>query len=217
MTDISRRMALAALAAAAANPALAQKRPVAPVLSAEDKALVDKAVGYLQGLTQIKGRFVQFDARGRQTQGDFYLKRPGKVRFAYDAPASMLLVSDGGSVSVWDSKLKTFESYPLRMTPLGIFLAKEIRLDRGVVVTGVRRYADGFTIIAQDGKKEADGEIALTFADNPVSLREWVVTDAQRQKTRVMLSGLTPAPGLDPKLFVLRDPRPGPGTARRNL
>jgi outer membrane lipoprotein-sorting protein len=172
-------------------------------------------VAYLQGLTQVKGRFTQFDARGRQTQGDFYLKRPGKVRFAYDAPASMLLVSDGGTVNIWDSKLKTFESYPLRMTPLGLFLAKEIRLDRGVVVTGVRRYADGFTVLARDGKKETDGEIALTFSDSPMALREWVVTDAQRQKTRVMLSGLAPAPGLDPKLFVLRDPRPGPGTARR--
>ena len=215
MTELSRRALLAIAAAAAASPALAQKGPATPRLPAEDKALVDKAVAYLQGLTQVKGRFTQIDARGRQTQGDFYLKRPGKVRFAYDPPTSMLLVSDGGTVNVWDSKLKTFESYPLRMTPLGIFLAKEIRLDRGVVVTGVRRYADGFTIIARDGKKEADGEIALTFTNNPVSLREWVVTDAQRQKTRVTLSGLAPAPGLDPKLFVLRDPRPGPGTARK--
>jgi outer membrane lipoprotein-sorting protein len=217
MPQLSRRALLAIAAAAAATPALAQKGPATPTLSAEDKALVDKAVAYLQSLTQVKGRFTQIDARGRQTQGDFYLKRPGKVRFAYDPPASMLLVSDGGTVNVLDTKLKTFESYPLKMTPLGLFLAKEIRLDRGVIVTGVKRYADGFTIVARDGKKETDGEIALTFGDNPMTLREWVVTDAQRQKTRVMLSDLTPAPGLDPKLFVLRDPRPGPGTARRNM
>lgn len=213
MTDVTRRLALALLATAAAAPALAAPAK-APALGPDDKALVDKAVAYLQGLTQVKGRFTQIDPRGRQSQGDFYLKRPGKVRFAYDAPASMLLVSDGGTVNILDTKLKTFESYPLGMTPLSLFLSKEIRLDRGVLVSEVKKYSDGFTIIAKDSKKEVDGQIALTFSSDPVALREWTVTDAQRQSTKVMLSALAPAPSLDPKLFVLKDPRPKPGTAR---
>ena len=120
MTDLTRRLALALLASAAAAPALAQKRPA---LAPEDQALVDKAVAYLQSLNAVKGRFTQFDPRGRKSEGDFYLKRPGKVRFAYDAPNSMLLVSDGGTVNIYDSKLKTFESYPLGMTPLGALQA----------------------------------------------------------------------------------------------
>jgi len=212
LPTITRRSALLTAAAAAiASPALAQK---APPLAPEDKALVDKAVAYLQGLTQVKGRFAQIDPRGRRTDGDFYLKRPGKVRFAYDPPASMLLVSDGGTVNILDTKLKTFESYPLGMTPLSLFLSKEIRLDKGVVVTGVKRYADAFTITCRDGKKDVDGQIALTFSNDPVALREWTVTDAQRQATKVMLSALTPTASLDPALFVLKDPRPRPGTAR---
>jgi outer membrane lipoprotein-sorting protein len=210
-SELTRRSTLALLAAATVTPAFA-----APALSTEDKAMVDQAAAYLESLNAVKGRFTQWDARGRKTEGDFYLKRPGKVRFAYDAPASMLLVSDGGTVNVWDSKLKTFESYPLKMTPLNLFLARHVRLDRGVVVTGVKRFADGFTIVARDGKKEADGQIALTFASNPMALREWTVTDAQNQTTRVVLNGLTPAGDLDPKLFVLRDPRPAPGTARNH-
>jgi outer membrane lipoprotein-sorting protein len=208
----SRRALLALSAAAMALPAVAAP---ASALSPDDKALVDKAVAYLESLTSAKGRFTQFDARGRRSEGDLYIKRPGKARFAYDPPSSLLLVSDGGTVNVWDSKLKTFESYPLGMTPLGLFLAKQIRLDKGVVVTGVRRYADAFAITARDRKKEAEGEITLTFNADPVSLREWTVRDAQNQSTRVVISNLAPAGGLDPKLFVLRDPRPGPGTARR--
>jgi outer membrane lipoprotein-sorting protein len=208
----TRRAALALLAAAAVTPVFAAPAP-AP-LSPEDKAVVDKAAAYLESLNAVKGRFSQFDARGRNTEGEIYLKRPGKVLFAYVAPAWRLLVSDGGTVNVWDSKLKTFESYPLKMTPLNLFLARHVRLDQGVVVTGVKHYADGFTIVARDGKKEADGQIALTFASTPMALREWTVTDAQNQTTRVVLNGLTPATDLDPKLFVLRDPRPPPGTAR---
>lgn len=210
-TDLTRRAALALVAAATAVPALAAP---ATNLSTDERGLVDKATAYLQGLNAVKGRFTQFDARGRKTEGDFYLKRPGKVRFAYDPPSGLLLVSDGGTVNVLDSKLKTFESYPLGVTPLSLFLAREIRLDKGVTVTAVKRFADGFTITARDGKKEADGQIMLVFADGPMALREWTVTDAQKQSTRVVLSGLTPAPSLDPKLFVLRDPRPPAGVAK---
>jgi outer membrane lipoprotein-sorting protein len=96
------------------------------------------------------------------------------------------------------------------MTPLSLFLAKEIRLDRGVVVTEVRRYADGFSITARDGGKDTAGQIVLVFGDAPMRLREWTVTDAQGQRTRVTLGNLSPA-ALDPALFVLRDPRPKAG------
>ena len=37
-------------------------------------------------------------------------------------------------------------------------------------------------------------------------LTEWTITDAQRGRTRVQLTSLTPTSGLSPSLFVLRDP-----------
>lgn len=213
----TRRTALAALALAVAglglglgaDRALAAKPEIAP-LSAEDKALVDKAAAYLQTLNQVKGRFVQTDARGQTTAGDFYLKRPGKVRFAYDPPSGLLVVSDGYNVNVANSRLKTFDSYPLGMTPLSLFLAREIRLDKGVVISRVARMADGFSITARDGKKQAEGQITLVFGDGPMSLREWTVTDAQGQATRVQLQDLAPVSNLDSSLFVLRNPKAPP-------
>lgn len=205
----TRRRLLALAAAAAAIPPLDALAATAPAaLSAEDQALVDRAVAYLQGLTEARGRFVQTDARGATSQGELFLKRPGKARFAYDPPSGLLVVSDGGTVSVADSRLKTFDAYPLMATPLSLFLAKTIRLDRGVQVTRVARAADGFTITARDGKKETAGQISLTFTDNPMTLVGWTVTDAQNRTTQVRIQGLQPTTGLDPSLFVLRDPRP---------
>ena len=43
-----------------------------------------------------------------------------------------------------------------------------------------------------------------------MSLREWTVTDAQGQATRVQLQGLAAAADLDSSLFVLRNPKPAP-------
>jgi outer membrane lipoprotein-sorting protein len=204
MSRLTRR-ALALGLAALPLPALAQK---AAPLSAADRALVDRAVAYLQNLNEAKGRFVQTDPRGSVTQGAVYLKRPGKARFDYEPPSGLVVVSDGALVSIHDKRLKTFESYPLQATPLALFLARQIRLDRGVVISRVTRLADGFSITARDGKKEAEGQITLTFSDNPLTLVGWTVTDAQGQSTRIRVTGLTRASGLASSLFVLKDPRP---------
>jgi outer membrane lipoprotein-sorting protein len=208
-----RRLLTLAAATAVLAPLAARAAPPGPALSADDQALVDKAVAYLEGLTEAQGRFVQSDGRGAATQGELYLKRPGKARFAYAPPSGLLVVSDGGRVIVSDSRLNTFTAYPLGATPLSLFLAKTIRLDRGVRVTRVSRAADGFSITARDGKKETSGQIVLSFTDNPMTLAGWSVTDAQGRTTQVRISGLQRVSGLDPALFVLKDPRartPGP-------
>lgn len=202
------RRRLLLTAAACALPAVAAAADAPAPISADDQALVDKAVAYLQGLTEAKGRFTQTDARGGVTTGELFLKRPGKARFAYDPPSGLLVVSDGGSVGVADSRLKTFDSYPLGATPLSLFLAKTIRLDKGVQVTHVTRAADGFTITARDGKKQTAGQLAISFTENPMMLRNWAVTDAQGHTTQVRIDSLETASGLDPDLFVLKDPRP---------
>jgi outer membrane lipoprotein-sorting protein len=207
MTTRRRLLALAA-ATAALTPLSALAAPPAAPLSAPDQALVDKAVAYLQDLTAAEARFSQSDARGQITQGSLYLQRPGKARFAYDPPSGLLVVSDGGAVAIADSRLKTFDSYPLAATPLSLFLAKTIRLDRGVQVTRVAKMSDGFAITARDGGKETAGQITLTFKDNPMTLAGWTVLDAQGRSTQVAISGLERTSGLSPGLFVLKDPRP---------
>ena len=212
MTDpkLTRRTLTIGLGLAAlAGPAFAQ------ALAPADQALVDQAVAYLQALDQAKARFVQSDARGATSRGTLYLKRPGKARFEYDPPSGLLVVSNGATVAVADSRLKSFSSYPLGMTPLSLFLAKTIRLDRGVQVTRVERLTGGFAITARDRQKKTAGQIVLSFASAPISLLGWTVTDAQGRTVRVDLQGLQRVSGLDPALFVLKDPRPtGPGRAK---
>ena len=202
MTDMTRRAALALGAAAVAMPL-----PALAALTPDDQALVDKAVAALQAMRSVKGRFVQTDARGTRTQGAIYLQRPGKARFAYDAPSGLTVVSDGARVSVADRRLKTFDQYPLSATPLALFLAREIRLDKGVQVTAVKRLADGFTVVARDAKKQTRGQIEMTFSNDPVALLSWTIRDAQGAQTNVRLIELAAAK-LDPALFVMKDPRP---------
>ena len=156
--------ALAMLAMATSPAFAAGDAPPAP-LSDDDRALVDKAAAYLDGLGQVKGRFVQTDPRGTSSSGVLYLNRPGKARFEYEGPAQRLVVSDGHKVVVYDGRLKTFNRYPLGSTPLALFLQRHVRLDQKVVVDRVDRLPGGFQIVAHDGRHESQGHITLAFSE----------------------------------------------------
>ena len=204
--------AACALIALAPQGAAAQPMPAAapappPPLAPEDQALLDRVSAYLEGLTEARARFTQIDPRGVVTTGDVYLKRPGKARFDYDKPFHQLIVSDGSQVLVQDRRLNTFENYPLRSTALALFLARHVRLDQGVDITNVERRAGGFSITAQDARRDAQGTLILDFAEAPLKLVGWTVIDAEGGRTRVRLTGLRAVSGLDPALFVLRDTR----------
>ncbi len=196
-----REFLAAALVAAIAGPPAALAAPLAP----DGQALVERAAAYLDGLNQAHGRFVQTDPRGQTSEGELYLDRPGKARFEYQNPPTMLVIADGHTVMVYDRRLKTRNRYPLGSTPLALFLQKHVRLDK-IDITKVDRLEGGFSITARGGSNGVRGQITLSFSDNPIALRQWSIVDAQGGRTTVRINDLQPAHGLDPALFVQRDP-----------
>jgi outer membrane lipoprotein-sorting protein len=174
-------------------------------LPPDQQAAVQRATAYIQDLRSVTGRFTQTDPNGGTSTGTLYLQRPGKARFEYDPPAGLLVVSDGQFVGVSDRRLKTFNEYPLGRTPLVLLLAREVRLDRGVVVTGVDDTPNGFTITARDKRGEAAGKLTLIFSTDPIALKGWNLVDGQGRRTQVRLGPLSPAPHLAPGLFYIRD------------
>jgi outer membrane lipoprotein-sorting protein len=175
-------------------------------LSLDQAATVARARSYLQGLKSAKGRFVQTDPRGAISGGAFYLQRPGKARFEYDSPSGLVIASNGFRVAVVNTRLKTIQAYPLGMTPLGLLLSKDIRIDRGVVVGKVVSHSDGFSIVARDGTKRAQGQITLDFTDPPLALAGWTITDPQGGATQVKLIDFASAARFPWTLFELQDP-----------
>jgi len=59
-----------------------------------------KIADHFSGVRSMTGEFVQFGPRGEQTGGKFFLQRPGKIRFNYEAPSTYRVISDGQSVIV---------------------------------------------------------------------------------------------------------------------
>jgi len=198
-------------ASAAQTPQPEKPSPASPELSNEARGYVARAADWLQALGPSQGRFTQTDARGVTTQGKVYIRRPGRIRFEYDPPSGLLVVSDGYNVKVRDSRLNTFNQYPLGATPLQVLLAKEVRMDRGVRIERAEATVGGFQIVARDQRRPQDGSLTLVFSDVPLRLQEWTVSDAQGRRTRLQLDGLAPASGLKDELFKLKPPTPKSG------
>jgi outer membrane lipoprotein-sorting protein len=199
-------LALSAVAALAVGaPATVPAVAVAQAggMSAADRAAVDRASSYLSGLTSARGRFVQTDANGATTQGTFYLQRPGKIRFEYDAPSRLLVVADGRQIHVHDPRLKTFRSMAQSSTPLSLFLGRTIDIDRSAV-TSVSRNGNAFSINARDRRNPRSGYITLSFSGSPLQLREWTVVDPQNRRTRVRITSMTKTAGFPASLFSAR-------------
>jgi len=194
--------ALAPLAYAQTAPATVKAIVAQTQLTgAERTQALAAASTALNRMSAVQGRFAQVAPDGSRSQGDIYLQRPGKMRFQYDAPSPLTIVSDGATVSVEDRSVRDVSRVPLRSTPLYYVLKRDVALERDARITRVTRSGDQLLVTARDRTGEAEGEITLQFAGPGYQLRQWTITDGQRQTTRITLSDVRAAGRLDPRLF----------------
>jgi len=173
-----------------------------PAAVPTDLARIDAA---LNATLSFSGRFAQYASDGSFSEGNVYLKRPGKIRFEYDAPAPLLLVSDGVTLTQVDKQLDTKDRVPLKSTPLAFFLAETVNLENDVEVISLQKTIDKISVTAKDGSGNVDGAITMVFDPNSLALKEWIIHDSFGQQTQVILSDLKYNERLNPRLFVLRD------------
>ncbi len=175
--------------------------------SPQDRADLSRIETYLDGLRTLKAHFLQVAPNGAISQGTAWLQRPGRMRFQYDPPSPLLLVAGHGLVVFHDRQLNQTSNIPLSQTPLGILLADHVRLQGDVTVTDMQHLPGQIQVSLIRTASPGDGTLTLIFADNPLTLRQWTVLDAQRQETRVTLYNVETGGQFDPKLFEFVDPR----------
>jgi len=194
---MTRRGALTLFSATAAFAAL---QPFAAL--AQGDATAQKIANHFSSVKTMMGEFVQFGPRGEQTGGKFYIARPGKLRFNYEDPSPMRVISDGKNVVIGNNKLKTWDLYPLSKTPLSLLLADKIDLNNQKV-RDVKEESDLTTIVLGDKSIFGDSTITLMFDPKTFDLRQWTTTDAQNKDTTVMIFNVQTGMALDDKVFAI--------------
>jgi outer membrane lipoprotein-sorting protein len=205
-------LALSFACAAAVVPGLALAAAPRPApLTAADQADLARVESYLNAIRTLQAGFLQVSSDGSVARGRLFLARPGRLRFEYDPPADGLLISDGTWLIHYDAQLKQANQLPLDLTPASFLVREPVRLSGEVTVTRLQRGANVLRVTIVRTSDPGSGSVLLTFSDNPMSLQQWIVTDALGVETRLALLDPRQGMALDPKLFVLDKPTLGPG------
>jgi outer membrane lipoprotein-sorting protein len=186
-----------------ATPAPSAPEPPSP-FDAKQRALLDRISAYLSSVQTMVGRFVQVGPDGGRTEGTFYMQKPGRIRFEYNPPSPIDIISDGSSVVVRDRKLATQDLYPLSQTPLRYLLAERIDLLRDTDVVSVSA-DDSFATVVIEQKQLLVGtdRLMIMFDAKDLTLKQWTVTDPQGFDTTVAVYNLDSTKKPDPNLFVI--------------
>ncbi len=204
---MDRRSLLAALAVLPLAPLAA--RAQAPVaLTPQDQADLARIAAYLNSIQTLKARFLQIAPNGQQSEGTVWLERPGRMRFQYDPPSPFLLVAGHGLLVFHDAALDQTSTIALGSTPLGILLAEKVQLQGGGVTVIAFHHVPGVIQVTVVRTGHAgQGNLTLVFADDPLTLRRWIVIDPQRRETQVSLFDLQLGGSFPPDLFTYIDPK----------
>ena len=188
------------------NPfaALLGKPGSTTALTADQRAIIQRVDSYLSNTDVLSGKFVQVGPDGRRSQGEFYIQKPGRVRFDYDPPSPIDIIADGQSVVVRDRKLATQDLYPLSQTPLRFLLSDHVNLMKDTNLVAV--YADDvFVTVVVEEKNGLVGtsRLMIMFSAKDMQLKQWTVTDPQGYDTTVAVYNLDTSHRPDPKMFTI--------------
>lgn len=192
-------------------------KPVSPAekqarIEAEEQAkkadTLSKIEQSLNSIQSLKADFIQRAPDGSVAEGVLYLERPGKLRFDFGEDAPFLVVSNGSLLTFVDYEVKQVSRWPIKKTPLGILVDKEIKFDSKIEVPDIIRFAGLVKVPVIDPKRQEYGYIILIFEESTMELRAWESVDAQGYTTRVALINPEYNIEIDKKQFTFKDPRP---------
>lgn len=186
----------------------------AVALSPAEQADIARIEQYLNSVKTLHAKFIQTAHDGRQTGGQFYLSRPGKMRLVYDLPIADFVVADGTFIFYWDAEMRQQSSAPIGSSLADVILRKDVKLSGDVTVKALARLPGALEATLVETADAGKGEITLIFQDKPLTLIRWRVRDAQGLTTEVGLLDAKFGTKLNPDLFIFREPadtRPGAG------
>lgn len=168
--------------------------PATPAVAQGNNAAAQLAMvqAHLKAVSSMTADFTQTDRKGQTVTGDLLLKKPGKIRFAYNNDVPLLIVADGKALTMIDYDVKQVQRWPIKNSPLSVLLDPNHDMSRygKIIETGDPNVV---SVEVKDPKRPEYGVINMVFvkqasAPGGLMLRGWVALDAQNNRTSIRLS-----------------------------
>jgi len=153
--------------------------------------------GFEQTLRTHEGEILQ------QTEGTFYLNRPGKFRWNYKKPYEQIIVSDGERIWIYDVELQQVtvqkQTDGLPATPMAL-LEDSSKLYQNYIVSPLDEQGGVYRLKLTSKSKESDfGEIVVGL--DAEGLRFMQLHDQFEQVTDIVFSGIITNSKLAKEIF----------------
>ena len=142
---------------------------------------------YLGDIRTLQARFSQTDYMGDIMAGDLSLKKPGKIRFSYDPPHHLQIVSKQQAVLIFDPKNGGSGplTYPLHSTPLGFLIKSDLSI---FINENGESLEIGDLIIFK--VRNPQYNLSVEFNKNPVSLIGWEFENQMGEIIKIRLNNI---------------------------
>jgi outer membrane lipoprotein-sorting protein len=191
-----------------ALPTYAADAPKAVTEIVPPDQLAKQAEEYLNSIHTLVARFYQVSPDGTESQGTFYLSRPGKFRWQYDPPMPVLIVGRDDLITYFDSELDEITYLTVEDSLASFLTSSTIRfVSKTVEITDLAYRGHTLRVTLGQKKKPEEGTMTLVFKDNPMTLIRMEANDLTGGKTSVRFEGLRYGENLDDKLFIIPNPK----------
>ena len=142
---------------------------------------------YLEDIRTLQANFSQTNNTGDIMTGVLFLKKPGKIRFSYDPPNNLQIVTKQQAVLIFDPKNSGSGplTYPISSTPLGFLIKNDLS-----------------SLIGENGKvfelndfiffkvHNPQYHLRIEFSKNPLSLFGWEFKNKIGETIKVTLNNI---------------------------
>ena len=142
---------------------------------------------YLKDIKTLQAKFSQTNQTGDIMTGVFFLKKPGKIRFSYDPPQNLQIVSKQQAVLIFDPQNGGSGplTYPLHSTPLSFLIKNDLSL---FINENGESLELGNLIIFK--VRNPQYNLSIEFNKNPVSLLGWEFENQMGEIIKIRLNNI---------------------------
>ena len=157
------------------------------VVALSENQILTRIQHYLVNMKTLQANFSQLNDTGDIMTGNLYLKKPGKIRFSYDHPHNLQIVSKQQAILIFDPKSIGSGplTYPLSSTPLGFLIGNEF----GALIN---ENSESFEL---DDKifieiQNPQYRLIIEFRKEPVSLVGWEFKNQMGETISILLNNI---------------------------
>jgi len=171
---------------------------------------------YFNAIRTLQARFIQSNPNGTIVQGNLYMRRPGRMRFEYDAPSQLKIVADGSQVTMWDIANRDFSQWPIVWTAASFLVKDPMTLSGDLTVEQIQHVNGEVQLTLVQTRKPQEGKVIVRLAEGPLLLRGWSIIDSRGQRVDISLQDIRTGLQLADSLFKYDGPDAGAILRRGN-